>query len=69
MYYFRARFRCDRFRFIAFDTYNIESDTLFYPISCLSLLDDVGNMVKTISVHSQIISHEALQTAVQNPVK
>jgi hypothetical protein len=37
--------------------HNIEVGTLLYPISCLWLLGDVGNMVKTISAHSQIISH------------
>jgi hypothetical protein len=66
-FYFRARFRCDRFRSIAFYTHYIESGTLLYPISCRWLFGEVGNMVKTISAHSQIIPH-ALQTAVRDPV-
>jgi hypothetical protein len=54
MYYFRAGFRCDAFRNIAFDTHHIEAGNLLYPKHCLWLLGAVGNRVKTISAHSQI---------------
>jgi hypothetical protein len=55
MYYFRAGFRCDAFRNIAFYTHHIEAGNILYPMRCLWLLGDVGNSVKTISAHSQII--------------
>jgi hypothetical protein len=68
MYYFRAGFRCDVFRNIAYYTHHIEAGNLLYSIHCHLLLGDVGNSVKTISAHSQIIPQGALQTAVWNPV-
>jgi hypothetical protein len=55
MYYFRAGFRCDAFRNIACYTHHIEAGNILYPLHCLWLLGDVGNSVKTISAHSQII--------------
>jgi hypothetical protein len=55
MQLFRARFRCDAFRNIAYYAHYIEAVNLLYPIHCLWLLGDVGNSVKTISAHSQII--------------
>jgi hypothetical protein len=68
MYYFRAGFRCDSFKNIACYTHHIEAGNLLYPMHCHLLLGDFGNMVKTISAHSQIIPQRALQTAVWNPV-
>jgi hypothetical protein len=55
MYYFRAGFRSDAFRNIACYSHHIEAGNVFYPMHCHLLLGDVGNMVKTISAHSQII--------------
>jgi hypothetical protein len=55
MYYFRAGFRCDAFKNIACYKHQIEAGNFLYPINCLWLLAGVGNRVKTISAHSQII--------------
>jgi hypothetical protein len=69
MKYFRAGFRFDAFKETARSIHHIEAETLVYPISCLWLLGDVGNRVKTISAHSQIILQCALKTAIWNPEK
>jgi hypothetical protein len=55
IFYFRAGFRCDAFRNIACYTHHIEAGNILYPMNCYLLLGDVGNRVKTISAHSQII--------------
>jgi hypothetical protein len=68
MQLFRAGFRCDAFKYFACYANCIEAVNILYPIHCLWLLGDVGNSVKTISVHSQIIPQWALQTAVWHPV-
>jgi hypothetical protein len=42
---------------------------LLYPVSCVGLLHEIGNMVKTVLAYSQIFLHCGLYLAISHPVK